>query len=302
MNRRMRLLGLGAALLALAAGSFQVHRLGVRQRQELAALAAHHAALEQAATAQRRDSAALQSEIEAASRQLAALPAPADPAERTREREVQSWVARVKKLRQLFADRPQQGIPELRLLDDADWLRHARTLDHLEREQDIREALAAIRNQASAKFANHLTAAVQKYMRTTNGQKPETVMALLPYLEPPAELAMLQRWELAPAEGANRQGAPSWLVRQSAAIDSDYDTRYDVKSTNGISALAAPVAWIENYSARAATAYRRYADANGGAPPSSFAAVAPFFQPSLDPKTVDRIVQLERDLKRRPGF
>jgi hypothetical protein len=73
-----------------------------------------------------------------------------------------------------------------------------------------------------------------------------------------------------------------------------------VKSTNGISALAAPLAWLENYEMRATTAYQRYAEANHGAPPPDFAAVAPFFQPSLDSKFIDRMMQMERERKRAP--
>jgi hypothetical protein len=298
MTARRSLFALSLVLLLLAGGVFQLHRVTARQHAEANALAQRHASLETELAALLHAQQAGQRDLEAASHQLAQLPPPATGPERARELEVQTWLGRTKRLRQLFVDRPGQAIPELRLLTDAEWLRLGRKA-RFDTEAEIRQALAAARDIASGKIAARFSSAVSKYMNNSNGEQPASILALLPYFDSPPDLAMVQRFEVAPLEGRmNRNGSAAWQVQEATPIDADYDSRNFLLSTSGAGRMGAPAAWIPHFAERSTLANAAYAAANNGTSPQSFADTAPFFKPPLDPALVQKMVEAERARKK----
>ena len=189
--------------LALLAG-FGVYETTLvrRQRDELARLgaqlAAAHASHSPAVVAPR------------------ASPAPAalssvDPAHATGALD-----QRVALLKQLLDELPAQRLPELRLLEPADWLAIARTHE-LDSAADIRVALADLRAVARKKIASSLQEALRRYLATSDGHLPTDIAQLAPFLTAPADPEMLARYELT---RPGRIGEPSErLLREKATSD-----------------------------------------------------------------------------------
>src|ERR1019366_3851937 len=111
---------------------------------------------------------------------------------------VDSWLARVKRLKQAFAEHPDQRIPELALLTDLDWLTLERQL-RLDSEEDLRKARAKARDTAFGNFQMSLGQALRDYATAANGAPLSDVFQLMPYFKPPVDAAILQRYEIAGA-------------------------------------------------------------------------------------------------------
>lgn len=110
---------------------------------------------------------------------------------------------RVALLRQLIAELPAQGLPELRLLVPADWIAVARAHE-LDSAADIRLALADLRAVARRAFAPHLQEALRRFAAASEGRNPATMADLEPLLEAPGEPEMLARYDLIPDGHADR--------------------------------------------------------------------------------------------------
>src|SRR5690606_5389988 len=153
MTRARRRLLL-AVPLAICAGAALVETHLVSDRAaQLRALRARHAGLaRELADATRQEQLAVR-ELQHAEQQLAQLAphrpalsgAAAPPAD-----SAAGWLTRTKQLRALFALHPAHRIPEIQLLDDADWLRVARDAS-FETDAQRRQAAAALRTAAKNK-------------------------------------------------------------------------------------------------------------------------------------------------------
>jgi hypothetical protein len=123
---------------------------------------------------------------------------------------------RVALLRQLLAELPAQGLPELRLLAPADWIAVARAHE-LDSAADIRLALADLRAVARRAFAPHLQEALRRFVAASGGQSPATTAELEPLLTPPATPDMLARYDLIPAgEAGHKDG---YLLQEKPSSD-----------------------------------------------------------------------------------
>jgi hypothetical protein len=105
------------------------------------------------------------------------------------------WSVRVKLLRQLLTELPAQGLPEVRLLDSLDWINVVRTAE-LDTPNNIRAALAALRAAARVKFAKPLQDALKAFTERSGGKLPADIRELAPFLSAPADMEMLERYNL----------------------------------------------------------------------------------------------------------
>lgn len=300
MNARS--LFLIAALLALvSAGVFQA-RVILRQREALHALQKRTADAQRQAASLRRECDTARHDLNAAEQQLAALPPRTflDAATATRQAETNAWLARVKKLKQLFVERPDQRIPEMQWLTDEDWLRVAKRAS-FEDEHGTRKALGGLRDVAKGKFISRLSPALRAFAGTADGEPPASSLALASHFSGPIDAGVLQRYEIIKGSVSGDIGQGVLTVREKTPIDADYDSRWHA-SSNGLNyshgSAGAPYAWIPGFRERSARAHRAYTEANNGARASTTAHAIPFYNPPLDPAKIELILRFERDRPR----
>ncbi len=288
----------GAAFAALVGTGLYEARLISAQREQGQTLLRRTADLESQIADLGRQRATTARDLQLAEQQLTQLPASAaTAADRTRDAEVKAWLARVKQLRQLSAAHPDRQIPEMGLLTDDDWLQVARQAS-FDTDDQRRQAFASLRTAAKRKFVAQLSAALPKFTKAFDGKLPATSLELAPYLEPPADAAMLQRYGMTQTGPATAADRSAWVMRELAPVDEDYDTRHTVNSGGGSGSSSAPAAWIEDFQQRMSRAFKAYADAHQGAQPSGIAQAVPFIAPPFPPATLEKLLKAERERPR----
>jgi len=150
-----------------------------------------------------------------------------------------TWLARTRRLRQLFAQRPDQRIPELSLLTDRDWLSAAMTAD-LSSAEGQRKALGAARSIAKGKFVAELGAALRRYVLANQGMLPADILQLVPVFESPPDLAMLQRYQLQRTGQASAVKSSDEAIVERGLVDEQFDSRYnvDARGNHGATSVA----------------------------------------------------------------
>ncbi len=303
--KRSFLFPLGLGFLALAGiGGYEASVLS-RRREQLHALGTASAQLRADLAKLQRENLAATEDLAHAERQLAALPTKrpsiADVAPE-REIELGIWLARVKQLRRLFEEKPDQRIPELNLLTDRDWLRDAKTA-RLDSEDGIRRALARIRDSAITAFQQtQLSPALRKFAKTADDDATPTIFALTPFFDTPVDPALLGRYELSSVKNSSSRGGLEWRVQTLAPIDPDYDGRQQITANrlgnSGASSAGAPYAWIPDFQQRLQRAYKSFSETKKGTAPNGLADVLPFMTPPLPPATVEKLLNVERESRR----
>ncbi len=288
---RARLLFFGFLGLALVAGATWLTHAVRSQASERAALAARLRALEAEAAALRGEQALAQRELAQAEAQLASLPLFKVRPAAGRPTEIDDWLAHVQRLHELFEQRPDQRIPEMQFLIDADWLRTAKTFP-LETEEDVRKALAEIRSHAINRLASRLSPAIRKYLVDPASPRPESAQALAGYLEQPLDPLLLMRYEITDRPRALRSGS-NWALRLREAVDPDYDARFTINS-DGWYSNSGLLAWEPELEERYRQATRSYAKANPNASSRDVENIIPYFDPPLEPTLAARLIRAER--------
>lgn len=245
--------------------------------------------------------AQLAQEVTHAEQDLASLPPPATSAADatvTPERQdmMAAWMVRLRRLHQLFDERADQRIPEMRLLTDADWLRVAKR-SNLDTTEGAREALAAIRTAAAEKFVQQLSAAVRRFAAEQKDAMPATVSDLVPFFDPPADADMLVRYQVIPSNPRNSR-QPRWGLETIQPIDSDFDMKYTVRSDGGWASSYGPWAWEPNFRERYTAARQSYAEAAATATAPRMADLIPYFNPPLSPELAAKVIAWEKREKR----
>lgn len=158
----------------------------------------------------------------------AATQSPAELSSDPTDAAVQSWLARIHLLKQRLAQTPRANIPELRFLKALDWAEVAANTK-LQTEIDFHKALAELRKRGEDYFTKRLGAALRKYMAANAGQRPDEISELAPYLDPPVDSAMLDRWEIVPKYAfAGQQFASDQIITEKAAVDPEFDSRHTI--------------------------------------------------------------------------
>ena len=139
-----------------------------------------------------------------------------------------TWKAKRERLQQLFEERPGQRIAEMQLLSDQQWLDVAKD-GELESETGIRKALSHARQVAKNTFAQSAAAAVQAHIQANDGRFPTDLSQLQPYFKAPMDDAILQRYEILPADSVkNVKLGGQWVITEKAPVDPDYDSRWSI--------------------------------------------------------------------------
>lgn len=134
-------------------------------------------------------------------------------------------------LRAAELNRHMQGllnleIPELQLLEEADWLSAAKGAD-FNSQEGIRQALSKVRQKAKTQFAELATAALNEYFVATKGGSPTDPSQLVPFFKTPIDTSLLQRYQLVPSStvpGLMETGTV--ILSEKAPVDRDYDTHF----------------------------------------------------------------------------
>jgi RNA polymerase sigma factor (sigma-70 family) len=149
---------------------------------------------------------------------------------------VKALVDKMNKLKQRLADTPDAKIPELQFLTDQDWINAAN--GRLDNDASYRRALSTLRKAGEGKFATMLNRAVIEYMKNNGGQMPADLAQLQLYFDSPVDDAILQRWEIAPANTVRGLGmGGNSIITQKAPVDDIFDTRYGI-GPNGFGSAA----------------------------------------------------------------
>ena len=198
-----------------------------------------------------------------------------------------SWVNRVNQLRQRLEQWPDKKIPELQFLTDEDWLNAAK--GKLETDTDYRKALSALRAAGEQKFiATLLQPALKEYGKANNGQLPADLSELQPYFQSPVDEAILQRWEVAPADTVKALGlGGDVIITQKAPVDVLYDTRFGVGpngrgSTDFLSSVTRDVL---------ASVNRAFAAANNGRYPDDVSELLPYAVTPAQQAALQKLLQ-----------
>lgn len=298
---RTRFILIAAGVIVAAGGLFEGARTLARQQGEVRRGREEAAALEAQLASVRHDREALERELAQARRQLAELPLPPDPAAlaaiRAREADISTWLGRVHRLKELF-EQPGQRIPAMRLLTDEEWLKVAQRLP-LDDDDQIRQALAAIRGAAIRRFSAEASRAASAWTRANPGARLSTPQALGPYLQNPADADLFASFQVVGADTVDRQGKPNWGVQLTAPVDADYDTRVTINANGGWTTSPGPMAWIPDYTPRLMQASRAYRAAHPDGPSSpGIATLLDLFDPPLDPAVAKKVIAAEAVLSR----
>jgi RNA polymerase sigma factor (sigma-70 family) len=143
------------------------------------------------------------------------------------EIEAKTLMAKLTKLKQRLEETPDAKIPELQFLTDQDWINAAN--GRLDNDAAYRRALSTLRKAGEGKFATMLNRAVIGYLKNNAGQMPTDLAQLQSYFDSPVDDAILQRWEIAPANTIRSLGmGGNSIITQKAPVDDQFDTRYGI--------------------------------------------------------------------------
>jgi RNA polymerase sigma factor (sigma-70 family) len=133
---------------------------------------------------------------------------------------------------------PDKYIPELQSLDEKKWADDA-ARGKLETEDGVRQALGNLRRAAKLKFVSLLSTALNEYVKANNGQLPNDIAEIKPYLkytadEKPVDDIVLQRYQLLHTGKMSDFPSTEPLIAEKAPVDEQYDTVFQVEA-NGYS-------------------------------------------------------------------
>lgn len=269
-----------AASLVLAAGLIYQDRLLGAGGQDIAHTERQLAAARAAAEKLRTESLRVATDLSAASQRLGAARDRAK-ADATTEAALEAWLARVAQLKQWFADRPNQAIPEMRYLTSSDWL--TATLDNdLHHPGHVRLAAADIRRVAKfrTEISNNLSQALVAYRRDHNGTEAATMADLQPYLSPALSDDILLRYEFRPPNTDGWKGS-SIILQERGLPDEDFDVQifFGQNGSTG-NRNDSPVG------AALGPAYRGFQAANPNGAVTELEQLRPYLPPNIDPERV----------------
>src|SRR5690348_9815121 len=103
-----------------------------------------------------------------------------------------SWADAARLLKERFEQTPSAKIPEMQLLESADWLTAARTAK-LDSDFGYHKAMAEMRKRAEELFTKKFQAALDLYMSGNDGRWPPSLDELTRYFFPPVDETILHR-------------------------------------------------------------------------------------------------------------
>jgi hypothetical protein len=190
-------------------------------------------------------------------------------------------IERVGQLKRTLALYPHFGIPEMRYLNDAEWIWAAQLMEK-DTEVECRRALAHLRSRAKQKFIPMIWAAARAYESQHQGQRAEDPRLLIPHLANAQDAEILARYDQWEGE---LQGVRGLYFRERAVADNWFDDRLSIK-------IGSPSWSTESYGLvdAVASAKRRFIT-RYGAPPKSAAEIAPFMNRKVRPEELQEVFE-----------
>lgn len=223
------------AFLLLGGGAGLVtHRAVVKQREELVLRRASLSRLEDDIRLARDQLAAEQREFAQLERETAHALAAAAAREAA---PAHLWASRVLLMRQLLEEMPAHRLPELHLLTLLDWIQVARNAE-LDTANRIRTAFIALRSLARRRFSEVLRPALRAFVAASGGELPADIRQLAPYLALPADVAILERYEMIRSGKAGAED--EYVIREKPGSDAVLYVALEAVSIDGNSAVQTP--------------------------------------------------------------
>ena len=133
------------------------------------------------------------------------------------------WKSRANQLKAYLEQSPAAKIPELQFMTEQDWLDAARP--KLATEADYRRASSALRTAAEKKVLSMFQKAVKAYQDAGKGKFPADFSELQPYLDPPLDSAVLDRWQITAGSTVPSVRVGEVIITQKAPVDDVFDPR-----------------------------------------------------------------------------
>ncbi len=132
------------------------------------------------------------------------------------------YAQRINQLKQWLGEHPAEKIPELQFLTDRDWLDAAPAA-----ENGFDAAMSLLRANAELRVTGRFFGALDQYGRDHNGQFPAEVAQLKPYLDPPVDDAILDRYVILPATNLvpELRCDGDWVITEKAPVNEALDAR-----------------------------------------------------------------------------
>jgi hypothetical protein len=142
----------------------------------------------------------------------------------------QTYMDRVNRLKELFAEHPSEAVPELKYMTDTKWLEIAgsHSQDQFDSETGNKRLMASARNLAQIDFAlSEFSKALQQYAKDNDGHFPADLSELEPYFKSPVDDSILQRWEILPMSSLpdTIRVDGDWAITQKEPINPGMDQR-----------------------------------------------------------------------------
>jgi hypothetical protein len=153
------------------------------------------------------------------------------------ESAVKDLALRAAELNRHMQNLPNFEIPELQMLEEADWLSAAKGAD-FDSKEGIRKALSKVRQKAKTQFAELATAALNEYFLATKGSVPTDPSQLLPFFKTPIDASLLQRYQLVPSSTVPGLMETGYMIlSEKAPVDREYDTHFYI-GKKGVASFA----------------------------------------------------------------
>jgi type II secretory pathway pseudopilin PulG len=141
-------------------------------------------------------------------------------------------LARLTRVREWLAQRPEESIPELRFLSEESWVRSADRTQVT--DEEYRRWMVGKRAEAEMEFSHMAYKALQKHARANSGAFPADLAELKPYFSTPIEDSILERYTIVPSKSlipSLAQAGKDWVVTQKAPINTN-DMRMAISATD----------------------------------------------------------------------
>ncbi len=190
--------------------------------------------------------AAVQSEHAAISAHLPTARATLAEASRPRivdaelEAAIEAWLARVKRLQELAAERADLATPEFAVLTEREWFFAAKDAK-LETEPELRETFKTLRNTARDAFAERLDDALDRYLAAHHGNLPDSPEQLSAHATSPLPFELLCDYEMLQRGPISAVPKDAWLFAEHPAAAARHGNRVYVSAEKrGTAELTAP--------------------------------------------------------------
>jgi hypothetical protein len=228
-SARRQAISLGLLAALAGAGLFETTEIW-DQHRELAVLSAQLSRLSDTRGTLRHEQAAVSARLTAARASAPAAPAhPAPPA--GLETAIADWLARVERLKQLPAQRPELGFAELELLSEKDWFTAAKDVK-FEEESDLKKKFQELRETARRTLARLLHAGSASYAAAHGDQLPASMEQIAAAMDRPLSPALLRRFEVTPHGPWSLAGRDEPLIAEKTSAAQDSDSRVVITNTH----------------------------------------------------------------------